>query len=125
MYVVGDQLLLRDEYLYRLEDSELKIEPYKMIKYTQDVINVSGDQLFFKQINENNTYIYIPTAWLRTRFANFRATIFIFNMCTMPMEDTWYLWTTPLQNTFLQSNSFKTFYSGVSAVKLVDSSLFF
>ena len=88
MYVVGDQLLLRDEYLYRLEDSELKIEPYKMIKYTQDVINVSGDQLFLNKSMKTIPIFYIPTAWLRTRFANFRATIFIFNMCTMPMEDT-------------------------------------
>ncbi|HRD06152.1 MAG: T9SS type A sorting domain-containing protein [Saprospiraceae bacterium] len=125
MYVVGDQLLLRDEYLYRLEDSELKIEPYKMIKYTQDVINVSGDQLFFKQINENNTYILYTNGLVTdtlcelqgnnlyiqyVHHANGRYLIFMNNTLTEYLP---------------ASNSFKTFYSGVSAVKLVDSSLFF
>lgn len=125
MYVLGDQLLLRDEYLYTLEDSERKIGAYKMIKYTQDVINTSGGQLFFKQIDENNTYI-LHTNGVETD-----------TLCTLQGNNLYIQYVHAangryliyMNNTLIEylpvSKSFKNFNSGVSVVKSVGSSLFF
>lgn len=125
MYVLDNQLLLRDEYLYRLEDSEQKIGTYNIIKYTQDVINESGDQLFFKQIDENNTYILYTNGIDTDTLCELQGN----NLYIQYVHNANGRYLLYMNNTLIEylpaSHSFKNFNSGVTAVKSVGSSLFF
>lgn len=125
MYALKDQLLLRDEYLYRLEDKEEKLGPYKITKYTQDVINVSGDQLFFKQVSDNKTHILYTTGLNTDTLCELEGNN-LYIQYVHNVNGRYLLYMNNSLTEYLPlTKTFKTFYSDVSDVKPVGNSLFF
>ena len=58
LYPLKNQLVLRDNHLYRVDEKETQLGPHKIIQFTEDVINVNDGKLYFLQKINNRQHIF-------------------------------------------------------------------